>query len=331
MVVVLHVAAPYLYQLGEISQSEWNVANIYDSFVRPCVPLFFMSSGFLLLRKSEPISEFFAKRINRVLWPLIFWSVIYVLWKVYYQGSKYADFGNFGKFIVTPVSYHLWYLYAIIGCYLFLPLLRVIVLSGSDSILWYYCAIWFLSMVASPLVDKYLGVKWQFDFSYVSGYVGYFVLGYLLGKRKYRALHAVFSAASMLICFSIIACVTYRLTTNNNRIFVGDFYSYLSPLVVVASASWFVCVKYLSEMHGFKLGGYINRFVVSVSACSFGIYLIHVIFVDLCGGALNSLLPTISDSTYTNIPALSVFVFVTSYLAILLLGRIKFMRRAVGV
>ncbi|UVE47623.1 acyltransferase family protein [Pseudomonas chlororaphis] len=331
MVVVLHVAAPYLYQLGEISQSEWSVANVYDSFVRPCVPLFFMSSGFLLLRKSEPISDFFAKRINRVLWPLVFWSVIYVLWKVYYQGSQYADFGNFGRFIFTPVSYHLWYLYAIIGCYLFLPLLRVVVVSGNDYILVYYCAVWFLSMTVSPLVDKYLGVKWQFDFSYASGYTGYFVLGYLLGKREYKALHAAVCASSMLICFSIIAYMTYYLTTNNDRIFVGDFYSYLSPLVVISSVSWFICIKFLSGFHVFESAKNINRLVVSISACSFGIYLIHVIFVDLCGVALDSLLPMISDSPYTNIPVLSVIVFFASYMAILLLGRIKFMNRVVGV
>ncbi|AZF27477.1 acyltransferase [Pseudomonas sp. R2-60-08W] len=331
MVVVLHVAAPYLYQLGEISQSEWNIANIYDSFVRSCVPLFFMSSGFLLLRKSESVSVFFAKRINRVLWPLVFWSVIYVFWKVYYQGSQFSDFGNFGKFIFTPVSYHLWYLYAIIGCYMFLPLLRVVVASGDDNVLVYYCALWFLSMTVSPLVDKYFGVKWQFDFSYVSGYIGYFVLGYLLGKKDYKSYHAVIAVLSMLICFSIITCMTSYLTANNNGVFVGDFYGYLSPLVVVASASWFVCIKFLSGIYVLELEKNINRLVSSVSACSFGIYLIHVIFLDVCGNALESLLPMLFSTPYINIPMLSVIVFVASYLAILLLRRIKFINRVVGV
>jgi surface polysaccharide O-acyltransferase-like enzyme len=331
MVVVLHVAAPYLYQLGEISQSEWNIANIYDSFVRPCVPLFFMASGFLLLRKSESVSVFFAKRINRVLWPLVFWSVIYVFWKVYYQGSQYSDFGNFGKFIFTPVSYHLWYLYAIIGCYMFLPLLRVVVASGNDGVLVYYCALWFLSMTVSPLVEKYFGVKWQFDFSYVSGYIGYFVLGYLLGNKDYKAYHAVVAALSMLICFSIIAYMTSYLTSNNDGVFVGDFYSYLSPLVVVASVSWFVGIKFLSSIYVLESAKSIRRLVSSVSECSFGIYLIHVIFLDLCGGALESLLPMLSNTPYANIPVLSVIVFVASYLAILLLKRIKFINRVVGV
>ncbi|WDH37432.1 acyltransferase [Pseudomonas chlororaphis] len=330
MVVVLHVAAPYLYQLGEISQSYWNVANIYDSFVRPCVPLFFMASGFLLLSKNEPVYDFYAKRVNRVIWPLVFWSVIYVFWKVYYQGAQYSDFGNFGKFIFAPVSYHLWYLYAVIGCYLFLPLLRVVVAAGRDSILAYYCAIWFFAMTASPLVDRYFGIKWQFDFSYASGYMGYFVLGYLLGKRECKALHAILAVLSMFVCFSIIAYMTFYLTVKNNYVFVGDFYSYLSPLVVIASASWFVCIKFLAGLPVSESAKNLNRFVISISFCSFGIYLIHVIFVDLCGSALSSLLPMISDFPSTNIPLLSVIVFAASYLAILLIGRVKFMRRVVG-
>ncbi|UEH06663.1 acyltransferase [Pseudomonas sp. HN8-3] len=331
MVVILHAAAPYLYQLGEISRSDWNAANIYDSFVRPCVPLFFMASGFLLLRKSEPIAEFFAKRISRVVWPLVFWSVVYVLWKVYYQGSRYSDFGNFGKFIFSPVSYHLWYLYAIIGCYLFLPLLRSVAAERNDSLLMYYCVLWFFVMTMSPLVERYFGVKWQFDFSYASGYIGYFVLGYLLGKREYKALHAIAALLSIFVCSAVIAYMTCVLTVANNNIFVGDFYGYLSPLVVIASASWFVLIKFTSGLSVFYALKRLDGLVVSVSSCSFGIYLIHVIFIDLCGDASKAWLPSIANASAVYIPSLSVIVFIASYLAILLIGRVKVLRPAIGV
>jgi len=331
MVVILHVAAPYLYQLGKISIEEWDVANIYDSFVRPCVPLFFMSSGFLLLRKSEPVSDFFAKRINRVLWPLAFWSVIYALWKVYFQGVDYSDFGSGGKFLISPVSYHLWYLYAIVGCYLFLPLLRSVAAGNNDFLIGYYCAIWFFAVAIYPLAERYLGIKGQIDLAYASGYIGYFALGYLLGKREYRAVHAIVALFVMLACWIMIAYMTRVLTISNKNVFVGGFYSYLSPMVIIASAAWFVLIKFLACLPALGTKENLNRLVVSISACSFGVYLIHVIFIDLFTGFLGRWIPSAASVSVINIPLLSVIVFVISYVAILLLGKISFLRRVVGV
>jgi surface polysaccharide O-acyltransferase-like enzyme len=58
MVVFLHSAGPVLYKYNEVGPSNWFVANVYDSIVRVCVPLFFMISGFLLLYKDESLAEF---------------------------------------------------------------------------------------------------------------------------------------------------------------------------------------------------------------------------------------------------------------------------------
>ncbi len=124
MVVILHVSAPYHYQFNDMVLSSWNIVNIYEAIVRPCVPLFFMSSGFLLLRFDESAIDFFIKRVNRVLLPLALWTALYVLWIMYYHNQRYVDFGGFFQMLFYPVSYHLWFMYAVIGCYLCVPILR---------------------------------------------------------------------------------------------------------------------------------------------------------------------------------------------------------------
>ena len=53
-----------------------------------------MASGFLLLRFDEHAVDFIVKRINRILAPLSFWTLVYVLWKIYYGGQRYVDFGD---------------------------------------------------------------------------------------------------------------------------------------------------------------------------------------------------------------------------------------------
>ena len=46
------------------------------SAVRCCVPLFVMMTGVLLFPVRNGMSEFYKKRIGRIVVPLIFWSVI---------------------------------------------------------------------------------------------------------------------------------------------------------------------------------------------------------------------------------------------------------------
>ncbi len=77
MVVILHISAPIFV----VSNEKWWAGNTYDSLVRSCVPLFLMIAGATLLSKNEGISVFFKKRFIRIIPPLLFWSVFYLLWR----------------------------------------------------------------------------------------------------------------------------------------------------------------------------------------------------------------------------------------------------------
>src|SRR6266403_4519827 len=76
-VVFLHVVSPIVGHPSTVSRAWWWMANVYDAFLRPCVPLFVMVSGLLLLdpRKADPLGLFFKKRMMKVLVPFLFWGV----------------------------------------------------------------------------------------------------------------------------------------------------------------------------------------------------------------------------------------------------------------
>lgn len=81
-VVCCHSADPFNFYPGEppanIDEIKfWGAA--YGAFLRPCVPLFVMITGALLLPVRGEISAFYKKRISRVFWPFLIWSVIYNL------------------------------------------------------------------------------------------------------------------------------------------------------------------------------------------------------------------------------------------------------------
>lgn len=89
------------------------------------VPLFFMVSGALLLRKKESFKELFIKRVLRYAIVLICMSYFYF---VFYYKNSWNDFGLFFEQLCTKYVIGLyWFLYEYIGYLLILPLLRKMV------------------------------------------------------------------------------------------------------------------------------------------------------------------------------------------------------------
>ncbi len=62
LIMIIHVGAGAFYSFSD----KWTAANLFDSFSRIGVPLFFMLSGALLIGKDEPLHVFFQKRFIKV-------------------------------------------------------------------------------------------------------------------------------------------------------------------------------------------------------------------------------------------------------------------------
>ena len=121
---------------------------LYGSMLRSCVPLFAMMTGLLLLPvKDISPGSFYKKRIIRVLVPFLIWSVFYNLfpWVTGVFGGDQSIVGIFFPYSVAygsvpsldlpdaliniakiPFNFsmyavHMWYIYMLIGLYLFMP------------------------------------------------------------------------------------------------------------------------------------------------------------------------------------------------------------------
>ena len=111
------------------------------SLMRPCVPIFVMMTGVLLLPVQTDMAAFYKKRIGRLIPPMIFWSlvlpVLYFIYLNYINPDTqnplismpdhslealwfklYTFIFNF-NFDTVP----LWYLYMLIGLYLIMPII----------------------------------------------------------------------------------------------------------------------------------------------------------------------------------------------------------------
>lgn len=56
-VALIHTASPWFNRYRKESTFVWQIANIYDSVIRPSVPLFFMDTGYFLLNKPHLLCE----------------------------------------------------------------------------------------------------------------------------------------------------------------------------------------------------------------------------------------------------------------------------------
>ena len=80
-VVCCHCTDPFNFYPGTSPHQQhcscWGA--VYGAALRPCVPLFVMITGALLLPVRGDASAFYKKRIPRVFFPFFIWSVIYNL------------------------------------------------------------------------------------------------------------------------------------------------------------------------------------------------------------------------------------------------------------
>ena len=83
LVAILMVIAAHSVDIYNATPQEDSSAGFWGGFigsmVRPCVPLFAMMTGMLLLPITKNAKDFYRKRIPRILFPMLLWSVIYNL------------------------------------------------------------------------------------------------------------------------------------------------------------------------------------------------------------------------------------------------------------
>jgi len=328
-IILIHVAAPLVYDFGNISLTNWYIANIYDSAVRNCAPIFFMISGYLLLNTAEPILLFYKKRILKVVIPLIVWSIIYIIWNSLFLGKDILSFKSFYSIIISPAYYHLWFMYALIGVYLIVPILRIFIIHARESHKWYYLTIWFLAVAIIPIFEKYTGIKNHIDFMAISGFVGFFVLGDLLGRIKISKKVFIVTLIASIIFPLLTAYGTYFLTNRHGHFdeFLYDEFSIDTILFTITS---FVVFKYIFQEYKTN-NRYLSQGIITfISTASLGIYLIHpIILYYLENGNFGFILTGQTGNPVIYIPLTTIVGFIISAVIVYLLQKIPLIRRIV--
>ena len=308
----------------------WWIVDIYQSVSRTGVPLFVMLSGALLLHpsKNETLSTFFKKRWARIGLPFLFWGAIYFAWRVFVENEVLTS-SSIIQGILSGPYYHFWYLYMLIGLYLFTPILRIVVAHIDRKTFKYFMIVWVLGPLIVPVLG-FLGYSLDSNLLMVPWWLGYYMLGiYLLTVRVRRLI----LLSLLLIGLALTAVGTYLIAATVGGTLTYFFHEYFSPTMILSAAMLFLLLNTIqapsnqTEPRHPKISWLLSK----ISQNTLPIYLFHIIVLKTLQQGLLGF--TISSNTLNSIievPLITVVALFICLGVIIPLKKIPVLKRLIG-
>ena len=275
LVIAIHVSNYFCRAYGEIGQGEYLFSLAVDTAARLSVPCFFMISGALLLGREEPAGKHLHRTL-RFLFALVFWSAVYYFWNIYYMKSSF----DLKEILYVPAEAHLWYLYAMIPIYLVLPFFQIMCRHMDIKME----KLFFLVTTGWVLFNFLLwimGGEAYYDLPVIGDriYAWYLFAGYFIWKyRRHIRISQRALTGTCVLAMAATFGITWGVTAYTGTHY-EDALSYISPTVVIAALSFFLLMLRLGDGH-INPGEKTRKVIDLFCGCSFGIYLIHILFLD---------------------------------------------------
>lgn len=268
MVVMMH--SPFPLKDDQYSP----MLGIVTYLSAPCNGLFFMASGALLLGRSLPLESFMKKRLGRIVWPTVLWSLFYITINYFLDRESYDLISQIAwiPFYRTDACGYLWFMYALLGCYFLVPIIEPWLTNSSHREQKIVIGVWLLASIV-PMITVYLNIP-KFDehgiWYYWGGFFGYFILGWYIAKNNISwsqiGIAGLLGILLMLLCFKQSSLSV-------------DVNGYLHPYVILFCFAIFASVKRLFCFNFKKR--FFNSILSELSACTFGVYLIHYFLLNI--------------------------------------------------
>ena len=278
MVLVIHASAE-IYQRCPIDSAPFVPLNFISTAVRAGVPIFFMLSGALILsREQMDVPKFLKKHALYLTGIFFLWSFIYALLSRVVSG----EFGTLHKFIYSVVAghYHMWFIPAMVICYLFMPPAHALIHEKKLSEK-YLLALFFglvllsdnmnLTPDTAPILHK---ITLNFSLDWL-GYMGYVIWGWWLTTRKLPK-NTVWIAPVVFLACAIATSAANLWYSGYKGEADGWLFNYFSlPNFIQASAIF--CFFLSLKDREFKRA----KLVHTLADCTLGVYLIHPMMINV--------------------------------------------------
>lgn len=327
--VVIHVSNVYIYSFDKISDFNYLTAVLFNSMARICVPLFFMISGIFLLKEEYDRKKYFG-RIKKYILILIVWSIIYALInnKVSFDSSIFSVLFN-SLFNANMTSRHLWFMYAIIGIYIALPFIHNMYKNLSMELKNLFLILWMglsgLVVIIIPITRVLTGLTINIDYPVpilnATYYLGYFISGRILYEKfkdtKFDKQKNILCIVIYLLSTLVTSLSTYFISKISNGVYDSMMW-YRSIFIIISAFAIFILIVVNED----KIK---NKNILKLSKYSFGIYLIHVIFLSI----IKHNFGFINYNAIILIPLLSLIIYILSLISSIILKKLPIVNKMI--
>lgn len=239
------------------------------------VPIFFMISGSLLLGREESIRDLYKKRISRIVFVLVIFSLMQYVYIIREDIHTFSIINFLRTIYSNPIIIPYWYLYSYLSFLVILPFLRKMVKKMNQTDFIYLFILWIGMSFIAPIVEKVLGIymndylkcallNTNIFFPLVGYYCEYYFENY--NKRKILKYLFLFSVACIFIT-GVFTWSEVKMTGDiKTQRWLGSFISV--PTI-------FIYLSFKAILEKYTLNQNITNMLCIIGKCTFGIYLLE--------------------------------------------------------
>ena len=347
MVIGVHCIDPFYISPTMRAIPEYtHWAAIYGSLLRPSGALFVMMTGLLLLPvKKQPLGKFYKKRIYRVLFPFLIWSVLYSMFPwvtgvlglpkeiigdffCYTQGQESQSLIDSLKDVaMIPFNFshkenHMWYIYLLIGLYLYMPFFSAWIENADRKTKRAFLLIWIISLFI-PYLKEYVanclfersGYVFGTDtwnefglFYYFAGFNGYLLLGHYVKKGNDWSLMKTFILC--ILMFAVGYYITYTgFSTTASNPNATETEMELFFTFCSPNVLLMTLATFLLLQKVVITNSTVIKVLANMTQCGFGIYMVHYFVV----GPFFLLIGPSSLPIPLQVPLMAICIFLCSW------------------
>ena len=304
-VVIIHVvSASLVHSSSSVALDLSLVLQIIHKLMNWSVPVFFMITGYCILAKKEYT---YKQCFSHILKYILVLGTVGFAFAMLEEISIYKTinfsvvFNSVGNVISGKLWDHMWYIYAMIGIYLVLPIIHTFMKTSFRNRLILTSLLFSFSIVL-PLVERWFEIGFELP---IGGYLFYVCFG---GMVAYGDFGKIAKYIIALLGLPATVCIL---------IFNDQAFGYFSLPVCLMAVSIFVLISGIN-LHE-------NKVMLEVSKCTFGIYLIHPFFINVAIKVLH--IDLLSHLPYLKLSVFLIVILVLSFATTYILRKIPIIKK----
>ena len=300
--------------------------SLYDGFSRMAVPLFMIVSAFLLvpMKEGQSAKEFYIRRAWRILPPFFIFIVLYstlpLFWNQIDMETSTRDLSR-ALLNFPSLAGHLWFIYPLIGLYLFIPMISPWLAKVSAKEERFF--IWLFAIsTCIPYINRFFGEVWGQCFWnefhtlwYFSGYLGYLVLAhYIRVHLDWSTRKRLIVGGSMTVAGAVWTILSFYIQAIPGHLIetpvleTGWSFCTINCLMLTAGAFLlFTCIKKAET----------PKIILQLSELSYGMYLMHIFWLGLWVSVFKT---EMGLATGLAIPVIAICTFLSCWISTLIIS-----------